>query len=105
MIPIYRYGETPEEVLFARDSGTAHVEEAVAAILDRVAREGDNALFDYARQFDHAELEALEAALRAQAAFVARVARQAVSSGEAAQAATQAAQAAFVAALREEEAR
>ena len=60
MIPIYRYGETPEEVLFARDSGTAHVEEAVAAILDRVAREGDKALFDYARQFDHAELEALE---------------------------------------------
>ncbi len=60
MIPIYRYGETPEEQLFARMDGAVNVEAAVAAILERVAKEGDRALLDYSRQFDHAELTDLE---------------------------------------------
>ena len=59
MIPIYRYGETPESVIFARNSGAVDVSAAVAEIVARVAEEGDKALLDYARQFDHAELTSL----------------------------------------------
>ncbi len=60
MIPIYRYGETPEETLFARMDEVADVSAAVAEIVARVAKEGDKALYDYARRFDHAELTSLE---------------------------------------------
>ena len=60
MIPIYRYGETPEETLFARMDEVADVSAAVAEIVGRVAKEGDKALYDYARRFDHAELTSLE---------------------------------------------
>lgn len=60
MIPIYRYGETPEETLFARMDEVADVSAAVAEIVARVAKEGDKALLDYSRKFDHAELNSLE---------------------------------------------
>ena len=60
MIPIYRYGETPESVIFARTDGAVDVSAAVAEILSRVAQEGDKALLDYSRQFDRAELTELE---------------------------------------------
>ena len=60
MIPIYEYGKTPEEQLFARNAGTVDVSAAVAEILVRVAKEGDSALYDYSRQFDRAELTSLE---------------------------------------------
>ena len=60
MIPIYRYGETPEETLFARMDGAVDVSAAVAEIIAKVKREGDKALLEYSRQFDHAELKSLE---------------------------------------------
>ncbi len=60
MSAIYRYGETPEETLFARMDEVADVSAAVAEIVARVAKEGDKALYDYARRFDHAELTSLE---------------------------------------------
>ena len=60
MINVYRYGETPDEILFARQDPVSHVEAPVTEILSRVAAEGDSALFAYSRQFDHAELTSLE---------------------------------------------
>ena len=60
MIPIYEYGKTPEARLFARMDGVVDVSAAVAEILARVEKEGDKALLDYSRQFDHAELTSLE---------------------------------------------
>ena len=60
MIPIYEYGKTSETQLFARMDGAVDVSAAVAEIVARVAAEGDKALMDYSRQFDHAELTSLE---------------------------------------------
>lgn len=60
MIKIYRYGEVPNDEIFARPDMKTGVEDVVADIIAAVREKGDAALFDYARQFDKAELTALE---------------------------------------------
>ena len=60
MIPIYRYGEVASEEIFARPEPMAKVEAVVAEIIDTVKKDGDNALFAYCEQFDHAKLQSLE---------------------------------------------
>ncbi len=60
MIKIYRYGQVPNSEIFARDNIASGVEDTVAAIIADVRARGDEALYDYARRFDKAELAALE---------------------------------------------
>ncbi len=60
MIRICKYGEVPNSAIFTRESPTAHVEDAVAAIIADVAANGDAALYAYAEKFDHAKLLSLE---------------------------------------------
>lgn len=59
MIRILQYGEIPDEEIFARADYASHVEDAVAAIIKRVREEGDQALYDYTRQFDGVMLDSL----------------------------------------------
>ena len=60
MIKIYQYGEVPSEEIFSRENLSAHVEGVVAEIIENVRKNGDQALFQYCEQFDHAKLEGLE---------------------------------------------
>ncbi len=60
MIKIYRYGEVSNDEIFARPDMKTGVEDVVADIIATVREKGDAALYDYARQFDKAELSALE---------------------------------------------
>ncbi|WRS28075.1 histidinol dehydrogenase [Oscillospiraceae bacterium MB08-C2-2] len=62
MIQLMEYPDTQAiEALLRRDEAkAANVDEPVRAILDTVRREGDQALYDYTRQFDGASLSALE---------------------------------------------
>ena len=60
MIKIYKYGEVPNEEIFARDNISPDVEGVVSEIIADVARRGDEALFEYTKKFDKAELTALE---------------------------------------------
>ena len=60
MIKIYRYGEVSNDEIFARPDLSTGVEDIVAGIIANVRQQGDSALFDYARQFDNAELSSLE---------------------------------------------
>ena len=60
MIKIYKYGEVPNEEIFARDNISPDVEGVVSGIIADVARRGDEALFEYTKKFDKAELTALE---------------------------------------------
>ncbi len=71
MIKIYRYADmNPEEIFNRKVEQNDEVEGIVAGIIDRVRKEGDAALLDYAEQFDHCRLEALEvSAQEIQAAF------------------------------------
>jgi histidinol dehydrogenase len=71
LIKIYRYADmNPEEIFNRKVEQNDEVEGIVAGIIDRVRKEGDAALLDYAEQFDHCRLEALEvSAQEIQAAF------------------------------------
>ncbi len=60
MIRIYRYGEVSMEEIFLRDEKQADVSQTVSAIIQDVRQRGDEALLDYARRFDRAELTGLE---------------------------------------------
>ena len=60
MIKIYNYGQVPNREIFARDNISANVEAAVAQIIATVRQKGDQALFDYAAQFDKVQLASLE---------------------------------------------
>ena len=60
MIKIYRYGEVSNEEIFARDNIAPNVADVVREIIATVAREGDAALYAYAKKFDRAELSSLE---------------------------------------------
>ena len=60
MIKIYKYGEVPNDEIFAREDVVTNVEDIVADIIYDVRKNGDKALFEYARKFDKAELEKLE---------------------------------------------
>ena len=59
MIRVMKYGEVPNEEIFARSMPTANVTEAVAEILKNVKERGDEALREYTLRFDHASPESL----------------------------------------------
>lgn len=60
MIKIYNYGECSNSEIFARENTAPDVEDVVAGIIRQVRDRGDEALYEYARKFDSAELSALE---------------------------------------------
>lgn len=61
MIKIYQYADmNPEEIFNRKVEQNDEVEAIVAGIIDRVRKEGDAALTDYAWRFDHCRLDALE---------------------------------------------
>lgn len=60
MIKIYKYGEVSNDEIFARPDLKTNVEDVVADIIANVRANGDAALFEYTRNFDKAELTALE---------------------------------------------
>ena len=60
MISILKYGEVPSDKIFARTEPKVNVETIVADIITNVRARGDEALYDYCRQFDKAELTALQ---------------------------------------------
>ena len=60
MIKIYNYGEVSNSEIFARDNISPNVEGIVADIIATVIKEGDAALYGYAKKFDRAELTSLE---------------------------------------------
>lgn len=60
MIKIYNYGEVANSEIFKRDNIAPDVEGVVAQIIADVVKNGDAALFAYARKFDRAELSSLE---------------------------------------------
>ncbi|WP_158854388.1 histidinol dehydrogenase [Halorhabdus sp. CUG00001] len=55
--------------LFERDSGIGEIREDVAEIVDRVHREGDDALYEFCERFDGVEVEAFEISDRAAQAY------------------------------------
>lgn len=60
MIKIYNYGEVSNDEIFARDTAVSDVSAAVSEIIENVRRRGDDALFDYSKKFDKADLKTLE---------------------------------------------
>lgn len=60
MISIYEAGQLSAREIFQRKTGGAGVEATVAEILAAVEAKGDQALLDYTRRFDRAELTSLE---------------------------------------------
>jgi len=61
MIRIFRYGEVPNEDIFARAEPAVDVAGTVSAIIAAVRERGDEALRAYTAQFDGVTLDALEA--------------------------------------------
>jgi len=60
MISIFNYREiTPDQIL-ARAEPSVNVTATVKAIIDDVRKQGDSALYRYSKQFDRAEIGALE---------------------------------------------
>ena len=59
MIRIMKYGELPNEEIFARSMPTVNVADKVAEILRNVRERGDTALREYTERFDHASPESL----------------------------------------------
>ena len=59
MIRIMKYGELPNEEIFARSMPTMNVTDTVAEILRNVRERGDAALREYTERFDHATPESL----------------------------------------------
>ena len=60
MMKIYRYGEVSNDEIFARPDMKTGVEDVVADIIANVRARGDEALFEYCRKFDKADLSTLE---------------------------------------------
>lgn len=60
MIKIYQYGEVSNSEIFARDNISPDVEGVVSEIIANVVKNGDRALYEYAKRFDRAELSSLE---------------------------------------------
>lgn len=60
MIKMMKYGEVPNSEIFARGTAETDVSDIVADILAEVRQKGDAALLAYAKQFDKADLQALE---------------------------------------------
>ena len=60
MIKIYKYGEVSSSEIFARENIAPDVEGVVAEIIANVIKNADEALFEYSKKFDKAELTSLE---------------------------------------------
>lgn len=60
MIKMMKYGEVLSSEIFARGTAETDVSDIVADILAEVRQKGDAALLAYAKQFDKADLQALE---------------------------------------------
>lgn len=60
MIRIYPYGEVPNQEIFARTEPTANVSDIVTGIIQDVRRRRDEALLEYTKKFDKAELTNLQ---------------------------------------------
>ena len=60
MIQILKYGEVKNEEIFARTEPTVNVEAVVSEIIENVRKNGDQALLEYSRKFDKAELTSLQ---------------------------------------------
>lgn len=60
MISILSYGQVPNEQIFARGTAVKDVSGTVSEIIENVKNNGDNALFEYCKKFDGAELSSLE---------------------------------------------
>lgn len=60
MIKIYKYEDVNKSELFIRDNIPQNVEGVVSEIIANVIKNGDEALKEYARKFDKAELDCLE---------------------------------------------
>ena len=60
MIRILKYGEVPNTEIFARTAPTVNVQDIVSDIIKDVRERGDEALREYARKFDKAELTSLQ---------------------------------------------
>ena len=59
MIRILKYGEVSNQEIFARSMPTVNVAAVVSEIIENVRQRGDQALLEYCRKFDHAELSSL----------------------------------------------
>ena len=59
MIKILKYGEVPNSEIFARGTAAADVSAVVSDIVANVRSRGDEALFEYCKKFDKAELSSL----------------------------------------------
>ena len=60
MIKVRTWNPGSADTLLARRDNAADVRQTVAEIIDNVRRRGDEALYEYARKFDGAELASLE---------------------------------------------
>ena len=59
MIRILKLGDMPKEEILKRDLPTVKAEKAVSEIIRNVRERGDEALYDYTKQFDGVELSSL----------------------------------------------
>ena len=59
MIKIMKYGEIPNDEIFARAEPKVNVEGIVSEIIENVKTNGDKALFGYCEKFDNAKLDSL----------------------------------------------
>ena len=59
MIRIYKYGQVPNEEIFARGMNGSDVEEIVTGIIAAVRKDGDKAIKEFNLKFDKAETEEL----------------------------------------------
>ncbi len=59
MIRIFKYGQETEEAVLAQPETAMNIEDIVADIIYDVRKRGDEALFDYCKRFDKAELTTL----------------------------------------------
>ena len=60
MIKIMEYGQVARDEIFARQESNVDVSAIVADIIDKVRAGGDRVVLDYCKQFDKADLTALE---------------------------------------------
>ena len=60
MIRIFKYGEVPNQEIFARTEPTANVSGVVSEIIQQVRLRGDEALLEYTKKFDKAALSCLQ---------------------------------------------
>ncbi|MBQ6907800.1 MAG: histidinol dehydrogenase, partial [Clostridia bacterium] len=60
MIKIYNYGEIDSKEIFSRNNISSNVEGVVSEIISNVIKYGDDAVYDYSKKFDNADIKNLE---------------------------------------------